>query len=179
MGIARPGDPGMTLFDDELIFEPAADYVLVTTLFNRTMPLIRYRLSDALRFTDHVSPYGPYPMIEPFVGRQEWVPQFRNALGQSDFLSPSAIGEFYVPGIWRFQLRCVDETAFRFVVCLDAGLDSEQRTAAIAGVKARLREILQKKALSNVAFSVEVADDIPVNPLTRKFQLVAPPSRGA
>jgi len=175
MGIARPSDQGMTLFDDELIFEPAADHVLVTNLFNRTMPLIRYRLSDSLRFTDRASPYGHYPVIEPLVGREEWVPRFRNTLGQSEFLSASAIEEASVPGIWRFQLRCRDETSFRFAVCMDAGLDAVQQARAVQAVQGRLREILDKKGLSNVTFEIDVVEDIAVNPVTRKFQLVLPP----
>ncbi len=179
MGIARPGDPGMTLFDDDLIFEAAVDHILVTNLFNRTMPLIRYRLSDTLRFTDRMSPYGHYPVIEPLVGREEWVPQFRNALGQTEFLSALAIDEVSVPGVWRFQLRCQDETSFRFAVCLDAGLDTSQRTRAIEAVHRLLREILNKKGLSNVTFAVDVVEDIPVNPVTRKFQLVLAPARAS
>jgi len=177
MGIARPGDPGMTLFDDNLIFEPASDHVLVTNLFNRTMPLIRYRLSDTLRFIDCASPYGPYPVIEPLVGREEWVPQFRNALGQREFLSASAIEEASVPGVWRFQLRCKDETSFRLAVCLDSGVEASQQAPVVQAMQERLREILNKKDLSNVTFEVDVVEDIAVNPLTRKFQLVLPPPR--
>ena len=175
MGIARPGDPGMTLFDDLLIFEPASDHVLVTNLFNRTMPLIRYRLSDCLRFTDHTSPYGHYPVIEPLVGREGWVPWFRNALGQSEFLSASAIEQASVPGVWRFQFRCKDETSFRIAVCLDSGLDASQQARTVAAVRERVREVLNKKGLSNVAFDVDVVEDIAVNPVTRKFQTVLPP----
>lgn len=175
IGIARPGDPGMTLFDDDLVLEPAADHVLVTNLFNRTMPLIRYRLSDSLRFTDLASPYGHYPMIEQLVGREEWLPQFRNALGQSESLSVHAIDEVSVPGVWRFQLRCQDETSFRFAVCLDADLGAPQRARAIGAVQRLLREILNKKGLSNVTFDVDIVEDIALNPVTRKFQLVLPP----
>ncbi len=174
MGIAYPGDAGMTVYDDELILEAGSDHLLVTTLFNRTMPLIRYRLNDTVRFTDRQSPHGPYPVIEQIVGRSEWVPQFRNAKGEVDFISPHYINEIFVPGIWRFQMRWVDETSFRFVVCLDAGLSAAQRDAAIAAVRARLHEILAQKRLHNVHFDVEVADDIPVDPVTGKFRLVLP-----
>jgi phenylacetate-coenzyme A ligase PaaK-like adenylate-forming protein len=141
------------------------------------MPLIRYRLNDTLRVIDRASPYGPYPVIAPLVGREEWVPQFRNALGQGEFLSASAIEEASVPGVWRFQLRCKDETSFRFAVCLDSGIEATQRAPIVQAVQERLREILNKKGLSNVAFAVDVVEDIAVNPVTRKFQLVLPPPR--
>jgi len=174
MGIARPGDAGMTVYDDELILEAGSDHLLVTTLFNRTMPLIRYRIDDTVRFTDAKSPYGPYPVIEQVVGRNEWMPQFRNAMGELDFVSPHYINEIFVPGVWRFQMRCVDETSFRFVVCLDAGLRPEGRDGAVDAVRARLHEILEQKGLSNVHFGVDVADDIAVDPVTGKFRLVLP-----
>jgi phenylacetate-CoA ligase len=174
MGVARTGDPGMTLFDDDLIFEPAADHVLVTNLFNHTMPLIRYRMSDTLRLTNLKSPYGHYPVIEPVVGRNEWVPKFRNSQGEIDFFSPIIIAEMFIPGVWRFQMRLIDETAFSFAICLDTGLDERERVTAIAATETRLREILGQKGLNNVQFRVDVVDDIPVDPITRKFKLVLP-----
>jgi phenylacetate-CoA ligase len=57
-------------------------------------------------------------------------------------------------------------------MCVDAGLDSEQRTAAAAGVTARLAEILEQKGLGNVTFEVPIVADIPLNERTRKFQLI-------
>ncbi|SPE20785.1 Coenzyme F390 synthetase [Burkholderiales bacterium] len=174
MGIARPGDAGMTVFDDELILEVGSEHILVTNLFSRTMPLIRYRVDDTVRFTDLKSPYGPYPVIEQVVGRNEWVPQFRNRQGELDFVSPHYINEIFVPGVWRFQMRWLDETSFRFVVCLDSGLSASQRIAAIGAVKARLHEILGQKGLSNVQFGVDVVEDIAVDPATGKFRLVLP-----
>jgi phenylacetate-coenzyme A ligase PaaK-like adenylate-forming protein len=174
MGVARLGDPGMTLFDDQLIVEPAADHVLVTNLFNRTLPLIRYRMNDTLRLTKLRSPYGHYPVIEPVVGRNEWVPVFRNALGEADFISPLVINEIFVPGVWRFQMRWIDETAFRFAICLDTGLDVAGRATALSAIESRLHEILGQRGLSNVHFGVDVVDDIAVDPVTRKFRLVLP-----
>jgi phenylacetate-coenzyme A ligase PaaK-like adenylate-forming protein len=178
MGVARTGDPGMTLFDDDLIFEPAADHVLVTNLFNRTLPLIRFRMSDTLRLTNLQSPYGHYPVIEPVVGRNEWVPPFRNSQGEPDFISPMIIAEIFIPGVWRFQMRWIDETAFRFAICLDTGLDAAERAAAITAIEMRLHEIFDQKGLNNVLFGVDVVDDIPVDPVTRKFKLVLPQIAG-
>lgn len=175
MGVARSREPGMTLFDDELVVEPAADHLLVTTLFNRTLPLIRYRIDDSLRLTDLPSPHGPYPVIEPVVGRNEWVPVFRNARGDSEFISPHVINEIFIPGVWRFQMRWVDPTAFRFAVCLAVDLDAAGRAAALAAMQARLHELLSQKGLGNVRFELVVVDDIAVDPVTRKFRLVLPP----
>jgi phenylacetate-CoA ligase len=57
-------------------------------------------------------------------------------------------------------------------VCLDSALDATQRAAAVAGVQGRLREILDQRLMNNVTFAVVVVDDIPVNPRSRKFQLI-------
>jgi phenylacetate-coenzyme A ligase PaaK-like adenylate-forming protein len=172
MGAARSQDPGMTLFDDNIIVEMAEDHILVTNLFNRTMPLIRYRMSDTLRPMDVASPFGPFPVCEPIVGRNEMLPVFRNAQGQTDFLCPIVIAEIFIPGVWRFQLRWLDETAFRFAVCLDSGLAAEGRAGAVRAMEDRLREIVTQKGLGNVRFTVEVVDDIPVDETTGKFRLI-------
>ena len=172
MGIARLGDPGMTLFDDDLVIENAKNHLLVTNLFNYTLPLIRYRMDDTLRFTELKSPYGPYPVIEPVVGRNEWVPVFRNSLGETDFISPHIINEIFIPGVWRFQLRWVNESTFRFAICLDPALDATGRIDAVAAMEARLHEIFKQKGLANVQFNVDVVDDIAVDPVTRKFKLI-------
>ena len=51
-------------------------------------------------------------------------------------------------------------------------LDAAQRAAATAAVGVRLREILARKRMDNVRFDVVPTDDLPVNPRTRKFQLI-------
>ncbi len=173
MGVALPGGASMLLLDDDLIYEPREDHTLVTNLFNYTLPLIRYRMADILRPvarpTDHSSPYLE---IESLVGRSEMMPRFVNEDGQDDFLSPHTINEIFVRGVSRFQMRLVDETAFRFAVCLDATLAEAGRGEVVRAVEARLAEILQQKRMRNVRFTVEVVDDIPLNPQSRKFRLI-------
>lgn len=44
--------------------------------------------------------------------------------------------------------------------------------ANVVAVENRLHEILQQKGLGNVTFEVPIVDDIPLNPRTRKFQLI-------
>lgn len=69
-------------------------------------------------------------------------------------------------------MRLVDESGFRFRVCLDPGLSEAERQEAIRGVEARLAEILRQKRMGNVRFIVDAVDDIPLNPQTRKFRLI-------
>ena len=173
MGFAIPERGTMLLRDDELIYELCPDHMLVTNLFNYTLPLIRYRMSDILRpVAEKTDPSSPYLEIESLVGRSETMPTFVNARGGEDFISPHTINEIFVAGLARFQMQLTGKDSFRFLVCLDPALDSDGRREALAGVDRRLHEILNQKGLGNVGFEVVVAEDIPVNPRTRKFQLI-------
>lgn len=179
MGLARPGGATMVLHDDDLIYEPFEDHTLVTNLFNYTLPLIRYRMADVLRPVERKSdPHSPYLEIESLVGRTEMMPRFINEDGAEDFVSPHTVNEIFVPGVSRFQLRLAAPQSFRFLVCLDGALTLEARRAAVEAVGMRLREVLRQKRMSNVGFVVEVVDDIPLNPRTRKFQLIVRENSG-
>jgi phenylacetate-coenzyme A ligase PaaK-like adenylate-forming protein len=171
MGGALPGSEKLVLYDDDLIFECREDHTLVTNLFNRTLPLIRYRMADTLKpvMTDA---HRPYLVVENLIGRNELQPVFVNRDGVKDFISPHTINEIFVRGVTRFQLHLTGEAAFRFLVCIDRTLAAAERESARNGVEKRLREILAAKRLDNVQFSVEEVDDLPVNPRTRKFQLI-------
>jgi phenylacetate-coenzyme A ligase PaaK-like adenylate-forming protein len=176
MGASNPDGETMTLFDDDLIYEFADDHCLVTNLFNFTEPLIRYRMSDILKPVAHDGPPGgPAPrrlVISTLVGRTELTPTFTTRDGTMDFISPHTINEIFVAGVTRFQLRLTGERSFRFLATLQSGLDTEARAAAVAGLEARLREILAAKKLDDVAFMVEVVDEIPPDPKSRKFKLI-------
>ena len=170
MGVSNPDGETMTLTDDSLIFEIHEDHTLVTNLFNYTMPLIRYRMSDILRVVSE--PDARRIVIENLVGRMEQMPTFVNSAGATDFISPHTINEVFVRGVTRFQMQITGPASFRFPICVDAALDAAARDAATAGVKARLQEILQQKGLGNVAFEVPIVAEIPLNERTRKFQLI-------
>lgn len=173
MGTVIPGRTTMQLYDDELIYEMFEDHSLVTNLFNFTVPLIRYRMADILRPVAHKSdPASPYLEVESLVGRSEMMPAFRNEAGTEDFISPHTINEIFVAGVARFQLQITGANSFRFLICLDAQLSAGDRQQATTGVDVRLREILAQKKMSNVEFEVVVVEDIPVNPRSRKFQLI-------
>jgi phenylacetate-CoA ligase len=171
MGGAMPGSEQIILQDDDLIFEFYDDHSVITNLFNRTLPLIRYRMSDTLKPVQ-IHEHAPYLVIENLIGRNELQPVFTNRNGDRDFISPHTINEIYVTGVTRFQLHLLGDTSFRFMVCLDSQLQPEQKVAARAAVATRLREILAAKHLDNVSFEVVETNDLPVSPVTRKFQLI-------
>lgn len=171
VGASPPGGDKIVIYDDDLVLELEPDHTLVTNLFNYTLPLIRYRMADVLRQIPSAE-HAPYLAIESLVGRNELQPVFLNRDGVEDFISPHTINEIFVAGVTRFQLHLTGDTAFRFLICLDASLDAAQRSVAAEAVAARLREILARKHMQNVQFEVVPTDDLPVNPRTRKFQLI-------
>jgi len=171
MGASPPNGDKIVLYDHDLVFEFLPDHTLVTNLFNRTLPLIRYRMADVLRPVPS-GEHAPYLVIESLVGRNELQPKFKNRDGVEDFISPHTINEIFVAGVTRFQLQLTGENAFSFMICLDAAMTPEQRTAAVASVAGRLRDILARKHMENVRFDVVPVDDLPVSPRTRKFQLI-------
>jgi phenylacetate-coenzyme A ligase PaaK-like adenylate-forming protein len=171
MGGSVPGSSNIVLTDNDLVFEFYPDHSVITNLFNYTMPLIRYRMADVLRPVAS-GEHAPYLVIDSLVGRNELQPVFKNRDGVDDFVSPHTINEIFVAGVTRFQMHLTGADAFRFMVCLDPALDAEQRRVAIAAVGQRLAEILARKRMDNVRFEVVPTDDLPVNPRTRKFQLI-------
>ena len=172
MGIADLGNEQMYLFDDDLIYEINPDHTLITNLFNYTLPLIRYYMSDVLHLQEDMSLAKPYLLIKSLVGRNEVVPRFINDEGQEDFISPHTINEIFVPGVNRFQMQLVDEKQFTFKACLDATLAAAQQETAVEQLQERLKEILAQKKMTQVQFDVRVVDEIPLNPRSRKFQLI-------
>src|SRR5829696_5297565 len=93
---------GMHLFEDLVITEvvgadnqpvPPGEYgakVLVTVLFSRTVPLIRYEMSDSLQLGgNHYCPCGrPYAVITGIQGREQESLTFPTAEGQLRVVQP-------------------------------------------------------------------------------------------
>ncbi len=172
MGYSAADDATMILFDDDFICEFHEDCTVVTNLFNFTLPLIRYHMSDILRPIEGDDSASPYMIVNNVVGRTEIVPKFVNEDGAQDFINPLTIVELFVPGVMRFQMHLLGSTHFQFRVCLDTSLTPEQKNESLVATEKRLKEILAQKRMSNVTFDVVAVDDLPLNPKTRKFQLI-------
>jgi phenylacetate-coenzyme A ligase PaaK-like adenylate-forming protein len=103
-GIAAECDQhaGMHLFEDFVITEvvdsnnqpvPPGQYgakVLVTVLFSRTLPLIRYEMSDSIQLAqDHDCPCGrPYALITGIQGREQEALDFPTPEGGARSIQP-------------------------------------------------------------------------------------------
>jgi phenylacetate-CoA ligase len=174
MGLCRPEYGGMYLFEDDLIFEIYEDHTLVTNLFNDVMPLIRYRMNDVLAHVQDTTHALPFTKVE-LRGRSEQMPIFVNEHGEQDFISPATIIAFHVKHVRRFQLKVESPTACVFRLCLEPGLHDLQRRRTLAEVDRRFRDLLAQKEMSNVAYRIDVLDELPADPKTGKFRFVVVP----
>ncbi len=89
-------------FEDQVIVEvvdadnrpvPPGVYgekLLVTTLFSRTQPLIRYEISDSVRLAQQPCPCGrPYWVVDSVQGRREDTLRFRGTAGGEVAIQPN------------------------------------------------------------------------------------------
>ena len=173
MGIRESGWRFMRLLEDQLIFEVFPDHTLVTNIFNRTLPLIRYRMNDIL-VPVASKEHSPYLAVEDIVGRVEHVAKFVNCHGAMDGISPHTINELLVPHVRRFQMRLRGPDSFQFAVVLDMNASHEQRAEALQVAEQKLKTILRQKEMDNVQFEVLPVPDLPVDARTRKFRLIVP-----
>ena len=172
MGIGRDSFGGMYLMEDSFIFEIQPTYTNVTNLYNYTLPLIRYQMSDHLQSIDDKTKLMPFTKIANIVGRKESVPIFITDNGEEDFISPHVLGEFYVKNLNKFQIHLVDKKAFIFKVCLDEHITKEERIITLKKIEEGLRTILKEKQMTKVKFDIEVVADFWVDPKTGKFRLI-------
>ena len=172
MGFSNPDGKTMVLYDDDLIYDIYNDHTIITNLFNFTLPLIRYRMSDILHPAEDQTTAEPYLLVNNLIGRSEIVPTFINRDGSEDFISPFTIIELFIPGVSRFQMRLTGESEFDFAICLEPGLNPAGREAAIEATRKRLQDMLAQKLMDNVKFTIVVEEDLPVNERNGKFQLI-------
>jgi phenylacetate-coenzyme A ligase PaaK-like adenylate-forming protein len=153
--------PGMHLSDDLLIVEPVdgngqptqtgerAARVYVTNLFNPTLPLIRYELTDEVTFLDGTCPCGSaHQLVDDVLGRLDdnfvypGIGTVHAQLFRSRFGQERAIVEYQVhqtPSGAEIHVRCVggvggvDAARLTRTICDDlkqVGLSAPQVTIA-------------------------------------------------
>ncbi len=172
MGIGRDSFSGMYLMEDNLIFELEPTYTCVTNLYNYTLPLIRYQMSDRLEMIQDTTHVMPFTKVKEIVGRNEHVPVFINDNGVEDFISPIVIVEFYVKNVNKFQLHIIDKCSFVFKVCLEPHLSKKDESEALKKVEIELKNLLKEKLMTNVKFTIDVVDQLWADKKTGKFKLI-------
>jgi len=147
---------GIHVAEDILVFEAVDEHeramppgtpsarVLLTTLFNGVLPLIRYEVSDVVTMADGPCPCGrPFARVASIVGRREEYLLLR-AVGGGDvrvhagrLLAPLA----GVPGLRQFQIVPAFDRLRLVVSAREDARPEEVATAAANTVRRALRDV--------------------------------------
>ncbi|MCW5637427.1 MAG: phenylacetate--CoA ligase family protein [Rubrivivax sp.] len=150
----------MHLNDDWVIVEPvdrddrpvppgeASHAVLLTNLANRTQPLLRYRLSDSLRFLPQGCACGSgFPAVE-VQGRADDTLTLHNHEGHACRLLPLALMTVIEEGAQLTQFQLLANGVHELELRLEAGVGDP--AAAFARAQGALTEYLAQEGLHNV-----------------------------
>jgi len=188
LGLECPAVAGIHVAEDLLAFEAVDEHwrvvppgspsagVLLTTLFNGVLPLIRYELSDVVTMADGPCPCGrPFARVASIVGRREEYLSLR-AGGGGDvrvhagrLLSPLA----GVEGLRQFQIVPASERLRLVVSVRDEARSEDVAAAAAATVRKALRDVG-----ADVHVTTEVVDQIDRVGTGAKERLVGPATSG-
>lgn len=162
------GHHGLHLFDDHVLVEVVdADHrpvppgmfgakLLVTTLFSRTLPLIRYELSDSVRLSAEPCPQGrPFRIIAAIQGRAEDVLAFPGVAGGIVRVHPLVFHQVLdrTPAAgWQVVQ---EHDGLRVLL---AGFPADQETAPLT---AALQRALAEQRVAPLAVRVERVTAIP------------------
>lgn len=178
LALRPPGRKQMTLMEDEHVFEvldsredPVEDgetgRMVMTALYNRAMPLIRYDMRDYVTRGDRAD-QGPFDSILRVEGRMNDALPITSKDGSADTLHPIVLSEFFVPGVEKFQF--VSESPSHVTVRYIA---QEDRDGAVRDEFLRL--LAMKGAETSTGLVIEKADQLPVDSKTGKYRLVVLP----
>lgn len=146
---APPGEPG------ELV---------VTSLCNYSMPLIRYRITDTASWSAQACPCGRgLPPLSGVSGRESDQLRRRDGGAVTHLWVVHALGVLYNPGwVKRFQVVQEDYGDIRVMVqALDGATVNPEE---VARLRARLLPDLEQVMGGPCSLTVDLVDDIPVGP---------------
>ncbi|MEO8507818.1 MAG: hypothetical protein ABI593_09330 [Betaproteobacteria bacterium] len=172
MGLSTPDGSRIVVYDDDLILEIADDHVLVTNLYNETLPLFRHRIDDFVRRAPADDPRFPYLALEGIVGRAEMTLMLRNDDGVVEALLPYSFIGLYVPDVVGFQARIDADAAFTLRVRVDPAVGADRQAAALAAIGGKVRNLLDGKRMRGVALAVEEVDALVPDARTGKFKVI-------
>ncbi|MBB4860816.1 phenylacetate-coenzyme A ligase PaaK-like adenylate-forming protein [Novosphingobium chloroacetimidivorans] len=189
MGVALNDWEGIYLFEDDLIFEIGSESTCVTNLYNRTLPLIRYRFDDILMPIDVPNPRLPFRAVSEKIGRSQEIITFERGVGDEHRFHTIWLDDGVdFTGVKRVQYEKKDfETLSVRVALVDqpelhklCGMTSNNEK--IEQLRRSFRQHLDDNGLSCVKLEISEVDVDQTQPEDRivrdgrKERLVLPPS---
>ena len=174
LAVKKPDEKDMAVLDELNVIEvldkenrsvmPGCEgRVLLTNLYNYTLPILRYELEDDVEVgsTDsdlHVS------TIREIRGRgTDALPVILDD-GTHDKISHHVLGEFYISGVEKVQFVARRNGGIELCYVASQNLD--------ASVEKEFQRILRMKGAANAAFEIRRVDRIANDPRTGKFSVV-------
>ena len=169
---AATSSEGFTLFEDDFFFEIFPTHLLVTNVFNRTVPLIRYRIDDVL-IPGEPAADSPFRRIAHIAGRNDLPFSLRNNDGELEVIPPLALIYLPIPEVNGLQVVVVGDRELIFRVQLDSRRNLAARQQQLSEIEAGLRGWLTHKRLErSVRFRVDTTTPLQLDPISSKARLI-------
>ncbi|GLI54968.1 hypothetical protein PM10SUCC1_04830 [Propionigenium maris DSM 9537] len=145
--------------------------LIVTSLYNYTMPLLRYRMEDRLK-KSQVQDFN-FTLIDEVVGRTLDDLTFEREDGSRDNISALQLVGMYFRGIKKVQFIQESKDTLRVKYIAEKNIDAEGE------IFPKLVEVLAVRGLdSHVKVKFERVDEIEIDPITGKYRPVIPLKEG-
>jgi phenylacetate-CoA ligase len=143
--------------------------IVLTNLYNRCQPLIRYQMHDIAVYSEEECDCGlPFPLLKNVYGRQEETIWIQKENGGFDVINPLVFVEFFVPGLRKLQVHYEKLNKIRLLVVAQGNSDKISEA-----VEKRINTILRGKNLQEVVdMQVEMVDKILPDKKTGKTKTV-------
>jgi phenylacetate-CoA ligase len=176
IGHQLPGEEGLYLHDDSLLIElvdehdqpvadgALADHLLVTSLYHRTLPLIRYRIDDRVQLDPRPGRFPAYRRLARIDGRTDDLFRY-GTVTVHPHVFRSALSRH---GEIRDYLVCQTPNGAEVAVAARAGFDP-------VGLEHELTRALSRAGLTDPSVAVTVSDDLPRTAVGKRRRFVPSP----
>lgn len=169
LGVEYDTNEGMYLFDDMNYIEINEGNIYVTSLYNYSQPLIRYKIADRLRIKNENDLKYPFTAVENILGRDEDMLWFETNEGTKEFLHPLAIEGFCVEGLLDYQFRQLSENSFEMIAQIS---DEDKKNHIEVEIHNMMKKILDEKNMNYVKFYIRFVNSIMPDKATGKKKLI-------
>jgi phenylacetate-CoA ligase len=171
IGFEYPSSAGLHILEDQLVFEVVDEHnrpvpagipghkVLVTNLFNSTLPFIRYEMSDIVTIAEKPSPSGPPRLrLASIRGRREDVVSLPGRNGGRVDVHALLLGEtlLLIPEVRQYQLSPQARALLVRVVLRDGA----PKAAVLQSVSHSIEAELDRLGATVDRLTVEAVDEI-------------------
>ncbi len=175
LGLRTSTDDALSLMEDETIIEMLdgsdrevapgkVGRVVITSLYNRAIPIVRYDMRDYVT-RGHRQEHEAFDKILRVEGRVEDALPVTLSDGMVDKIHPVVLSEFFVPGIQRFQFIGESPAKIALHYLAESDIDASVREAFE-------RILAMKGALGSTELHVERVAGLAADPATGKRRLV-------